>query len=276
VLTSASDLLVRLETGDRVTLLDVRWRLGGPPGIESYREGHVPGAVFVDLDRDLAAPAGVGGRHPLPSPDDFGAAMRRAGVHQDLPVVCYDDRDGTSAARCWWLLTYFGHSSVSVLDGGLAAWIELGPPLQSEVPAPAPGDFEPSPGHLGLIDADGAAALARRGVLLDARAAARYAGEVEPVDPVAGHVPGALSAPTTENVDADGRFMETPVLSARFARLGITPEVHVGAYCGSGVTAAHEVLALKLAGIDAALYAGSWSDWIADPARPVAQGGAPG
>jgi thiosulfate/3-mercaptopyruvate sulfurtransferase len=276
VLTSASDLLHRLETGGRVTLLDVRWHLGGPPGLTSYTQGHIPGAVFVDLDHDLAALPGPGGRHPLPSPGDFRAAMRRAGVHQGVPVVCYDDRDGTSAARCWWLLTYFGHPSVSLLDGGLAAWIELGSPLQSEIPSPEPGDFEPSPGHLSLLDADAATALARSGVLLDARAPARYAGEVEPVDPVAGHVPGAVSAPTTGNVDADGRFLEPSVLSARFASLGITPGVQVGAYCGSGVTAAHEVLALKLVGIDAALYAGSWSEWITDPSRPVAQGGAPG
>lgn len=276
VLTSASDLLVRLETGARVTLLDVRWRFGGPPGLDSYRKGHIPGAVFVDLDLDLAAPAGAGGRHPLPAGGDFKAAMRRAGVHQDVPVVCYDEKDGTSAARCWWLLTYFGHPSVSLLDGGLAAWVELGPPLQSEVPSPEPGDFEPRAGHLPLIDAGGAAALARSGVLLDARAGGRYAGEVEPVDPVAGHVPGAISAPTTENVDGDGRFLEPPDLSARFASFGITPESKVGVYCGSGVTAAHEVLALKLAGIDAALYAGSWSDWITDASRPVAQGGDPG
>ena len=258
------------------TLLDVRWRLGGPPGIDLYRAGHIPGAVFTDLDRDLAAPPGPGGRHPMPATADFEAAMRRAGVRDSQPVVVYDDADSTAAARAWWLLRYFGHRQVRVLDGGFAAWTAAGHPVETGLPASAPaaGDFTASPGHLALLDADGAAALARTGVLLDARAGARYRGETEPVDPVAGHIPGAVSAPTAENVHKDGTFLPPADLARRFAALGVGADGDpaVGAYCGSGVTAAHEVLALTLAGIPAALYTGSWSEWITDPSRPVATG----
>ena len=258
------------------TLLDVRWRLGGPPGIDLYRAGHIPGAVFTDLDRDLAAPPGPGGRHPMPATADFEAAMRRAGVRDSQPVVVYDDADSTAAARAWWLLRYFGHRQVRVLDGGFAAWTAAGHPVETGLPASAPaaGDFTASPGHLPLLDADGAAALARTGVLLDARAGARYRGETEPVDPVAGHIPGAVSAPTAENVRKDGTFLSPADLARRFAALGVGADGDpaVGAYCGSGVTAAHEVLALTLAGIPAALYTGSWSEWITDPSRPIATG----
>jgi len=258
------------------TLLDVRWRLGGPPGIDLYKAGHIPGAVFTDLDRDLAAPPGPGGRHPMPATADFEAAMRRAGVRDNQPVVVYDDADSTAAARAWWLLRYFGHRQVRVLDGGFAAWTAAGHQVEAGLPAfaPAAGDFTASPGHLPLLDADGAAALARTGVLLDARAGARYRGETEAVDPVAGHIPGAVSAPTAENVRKDGTFLPPADLARRFAALGVAADGDpaVGAYCGSGVTAAHEVLALTLAGIPAALYTGSWSEWITDPSRPIATG----
>jgi len=265
-------------------LLDVRWRLGGPPGRELYLAGHIPGAVFTDLDRDLAAPPGPGGRHPVPAAADFQAAMRRAGVRGDRLVVVYDDADSTAAARAWWLLRYFGHRSVRVLDGGYLAWTAAGHPVETGQPpvGPEPGDFTASPGHLELLDAAGAAALARAGLLLDARAGERYRGETEPVDPVAGHIPGAVSAPTAANVNHDGTFLRPAELAKRFAELGAGAgladggETAVGAYCGSGVTAAHEVLALALAGIPAALYAGSWSEWITDPARPVATGQDPG
>jgi thiosulfate/3-mercaptopyruvate sulfurtransferase len=273
--------------GDPPVLLDVRWRLGGPPGIDSYRAGHLPGAVFVDLDADLAAPPGAGGRHPLPAAGAFQAAMRRAGVRAGHPVVAYDDGDSTIAARAWWTLRYFGHSRVQVLDGGFRAWAAAGQPVTADEPAVPPGDFTAVPGQLPLLDASGAAALARSGVLLDARAGERYRGETEPVDPVAGHIPGALSAPTLANVGGDGRFLAPDELRRRFAALGAAAlgaaagrpgdgSVAVGAYCGSGVTAAHEVLALELAGVPAALYVGSWSGWIADPVRPVATGPDPG
>ncbi|MGM1075516.1 sulfurtransferase [Streptomyces sp. H28] len=274
---SASELASALDGGRPPVLLDVRWQLstaaaaGEPPfdGRAAYADGHLPGAVFVDLDRELAAAPGRRGRHPLPDLAEFGAAMRRAGVSGDRPVVVYDGGLGWGAARAWWLLRWTGHPDVRVLDGGLPSWDG---PLETSVPRPAPGDFEPVPAAAGLLDADGAAELARAGVLLDARAGERYRGEVEPVDPVAGHIPGAVSAPTTRNVGPDGRFLPAEELGARFEELGVTQEVPVGVYCGSGVSGAHEVLALAVAGIPAALYVGSWSEWSSDPRRPVAVG----
>ena len=272
VTTAESAQLAALRS---LTLLDVRWRLGGPPGRELYAAGHIPGAAFVDLDRDLAAPPGEGGRHPMPATADFEAAMRRAGVSNDRPVVVYDDADSTAAARAWWLLRYFGHQSVRVLDGGFRAWTAAGYPGESPVYHGAIGDFTARPGQLGLLDADAAAVAARTGLLLDARAGERYRGEAEHVDPVAGHIPGAVSAPTSENVNPDGTFRSSADLAARFQALGATADREVAAYCGSGVTAAHEVLALALAGIPAALYVGSWSNWITDPNRPIATGPTP-
>jgi thiosulfate/3-mercaptopyruvate sulfurtransferase len=283
-LVDARSLAAELAGGAPPVLLDVRWRFGGPPGIESYRAGHLPGAVYVDLDTDLAAPPGPGGRHPLPPAGDFTAAMRRAGVRAGGPVVAYDDAQATIAARVWWMLRYFGHDRVRVLDGGLAAWADAGLPVTTDEPGVAAGDFTAVAGHLPVLDAAGAAALARSGVLLDARAGERYRGETEPIDPVAGHIPGAVSAPTAGNLGPDGRFLPPADLRRRFAGLGLaaggpdegTAAPAVGAYCGSGVTAAHEVLALALAGLPAALYVGSWSGWTADPARPVATGPDPG
>ncbi|WNI28768.1 sulfurtransferase [Streptomyces sp. ITFR-6] len=254
-------------------LLDVRWQLGGPPGRPDYEAGHIPGAVYVDLDSELAGPAGDGGRHPLPDPAEFGAVMRRAGVGRDSSVIVYDGGQGWAAARAWWLLRWTGHRDVRVLDGGLAAWTGE---LSKETPVPAEGDFVPEPGALPLLDADGAAALARSGLLLDARAAERYRGDVEPIDRVGGHIPGAVSAPTVENVGSDGRFLPAEALAARFTGLGADGDaVDVGVYCGSGVSGAHEVLALEVAGFTAALYAGSWSQWSADETRPVATGPEP-
>jgi thiosulfate/3-mercaptopyruvate sulfurtransferase len=273
LLVSPAALAEELASEPGPVLLDVRWRLGGPPGIDSYRAGHPPGAVFVDLDRDLAAPPGLGGRHPLPDPAVFQQAMRAAGVSQDRPVVVYDDRDATAAARGWWLLCYYGHGDVRVLDGGYQAWRAAGLPVSQADPAGPPGDFTARPGGMPVLDAAGAESMARTGLLLDARAGERYRGEREPVDPVPGHIPGAVSAPTADNVNPDGTFRSAAELAARFADLGADSPGHaVGAYCGSGVTAAHEVLALALAGLPAALYVGSWSDWITDPARPVATG----
>ena len=278
-------------------LLDVRWWPGrrpgpdGPPGIAAYRAGHLPGAVFVDLDRDLAGAPGPGGRHPLPEAAAFQLAMRKAGVSDGREVVVYDEADATAAARGWWLLRYFGHARVRVADGGYRAWAAAGQPVATgEEATPPPGHFTVRPGGMPLLDADGAADLARRGVLLDARAGERYRGDTEPFDPVAGHIPGAVSAPTTANVLGDGRFLAAPALRARFGALGVAARepahgqdgaaggaaTGVGAYCGSGVTAAHEVLALAVAGLPAALYVGSWSHWVTDPARPVATGPGPG
>ncbi|MFJ3234489.1 sulfurtransferase [Streptomyces sp. NPDC086787] len=277
---TATRLAHDLTEGDPPTLLDVRWQLSlakaaGAPAFDGraeYAAGHIPGAVFVDMDEELAAVPGKNGRHPLPDLAEFGAAMRRAGVSPGRPVVVYDGGQGWAAARAWWMLRWTGHPDVRVLDGGLPAWEGE---LSTDVTTPAEGDFVPEPGAGGLLDADAAAALARSGVLLDARAGERYRGEVEPVDRVGGHIPGAVSAPTTENVGADGRFLPAGELRARFKSLGAVEDAEVGVYCGSGVSGAHEVLALAVAGIPAALYVGSWSEWSADPSRPVAVGPEP-
>lgn len=272
-LVGVDELAAALASDRPPLLLDVRWRLGGPPGVEAYRAGHLPGAVYADLDRDLAGPAGAGGRHPLPSPADAQAALRRLGVSGHRPVVAYDDVAGTVAARVWWLLRYLGHDDVRLLDGGYAAWTAARRPVeQGDGVAPMPGDFVVRPGGMPVLDAAAAAALAGSGVLLDVRTAERYRGEVEPIDPVAGHVPGAVSAPAA-GVTGDGdRFRPPAVLRERFGALGVVDGTEVGVYCGSGVTAAQTVLALELAGVPAALYVGSWSEWVSDPSRPVATG----
>ncbi|HWD03870.1 MAG TPA: sulfurtransferase [Amycolatopsis sp.] len=266
--------LAALPDAERPVVLDVRWRLAGPPGADSYREAHLPGAVFVDLDTALAAPPGEGGRHPLPAPADLQRELRKAGVRAARGVVVYDDADGSVAARAWWLLRWAGHHDVAVLDGGYAAWLAEGHEVTAVVPRPEPGDFEVRPGGMPVLTADEAAARARDGVLLDARAHVRYTGETEPVDPRAGHIPGAISAPSSDHVGADGRWRRPADLAARFAGLGLTGDTPVGAYCGSGVTASSVVLALEVAGhpVPAALYAGSWSHWSRDPDRPAATG----
>ncbi|MEU6234927.1 sulfurtransferase [Kitasatospora sp. NPDC047058] len=277
-LVSVAGLQEALGSARPPVLLDVRWQLGGPPGIEDYTAGHLPGAHFVALDADLAAPAGPpgqGGRHPLPDVEDFGAALRRFGVSADRPVVVYDGATSLAAARAWWLLRWAGHRDVRVLDGGFAAWQAAGLPVTAEVPVPEEGDFKPVPGQLPTVDGDGAAAWARSGLLLDARAGERYRGETEPIDPRAGHIPGAVSAPTTGNVGPDGRFLPAPELAERFRALG-AGEQPTAVYCGSGVTAAHQILALAVAGVPATLYPGSWSEWSSDESRPVAVTDQPG
>ncbi|MET8349308.1 MULTISPECIES: sulfurtransferase [unclassified Micromonospora] len=278
-LVEVERLAAELDRADPPTLLDVRWRLAGPPGRDDYLAGHLPGAVFVDLDTALCGPPGAGGRHPLPDPAALQAALRAAGVRAGHPVVVYDGGDGLAAARAWWMLRWAGHRPVRVLHGGYPAWVAAGRPVSTAKPTPAPGDVEVRPGDLPVLDAGQAAALAAAddAVLLDVRAAPRYRGEVEPIDPVAGHVPGAANLPAGEYVDPDGRFPAADVLRERFAAAGVTGARSVGAYCGSGVTAAQAVLALHLAGRpDAALYVGSWSNWVADPTRPVASGPTPG
>lgn len=255
------------------TVLDVRWGPQGPPPAQRYLDGHLPGAVRADLDADLAAPPGPHGRHPLPDREAFLAAARRLGVDRDRPVVVYDQRDATISARLWWMLRDYGHPSVRVLDGGYEAWVRAGAPVETGPGTPvAPGGFAGVPGAMPLLTVDEVPDAAAKGFLLDSRLPERFRGEVEPLDPVAGHIPGALSAPTFDNSAPDGRFRSPEELRRRFTGLGLTPDRPVAAYCGSGVTAAHQVLALRLAGFDAALYAGSWSEWIADPARPVAVG----
>lgn len=247
------------------TVLDVRWRLGGAAP-EEYLSGHVPGAAFVDLDADLAGPPGDGGRHPLPMPQAFGEAMRRAGVRADRPVVVYDDWAGGAACRAWWLLRYHGHPRVALLNGGWAAWLAEGGEVELGTPEVTPGDFTAVPGAMPVVSAD---ELGSVGVLIDARAPERFRGEVEPIDPVPGHIPGAVNVPIQWNVDNHGHLKGTPELAAVYSRVGAVPGADVAAYCGSGVNAAHTVLALEMVGVSAALYPGSWSEWIRDPERPV-------
>lgn len=266
-LVSVDELARRLA---EVTVLDVRYRLGGPSGPDVHAAGHVPGARFVDLDTALADPPGAGGRHPLPDPARFAEAMREAGVASGRPVVVYDDWEGRAAARLWWLLGHHGHDDVRVLDGGWRAWQDAGHPVETgTVAAPARGDFTASPGRRRVVGPDEVPAV---GVLVDARAPERYRGDVEPVDPVAGHVPGAVNVPTTDNVGPDGRFLSASTLRAVYARVGAVPGADVAVYCGSGVTACHDLLALEVAGVEAALYPGSWSGWVTDPERPVERG----
>jgi thiosulfate/3-mercaptopyruvate sulfurtransferase len=255
-------------------LADVTWNLAGPPGKDAYDAGHLPGAYFVDLDTELAGPPGPG-RHPLPDATTVTATFARLGITAaDTPVVVYDAANSTAAARAWWTFRYFGLTNVQVLNGGLAAWKTAGGETTTEAPTRdnVSGGFVATPGHLPVLDAEGAAAVAAKGVLLDARAPERFAGEVEPMDPVAGHIPGAVNAPTTANVDDTGHFLPAADLRTRFTNLGATPDTEVAVYCGSGVTAAHEALALESAGIPATVYIGSWSEWITDPTRPVATG----
>jgi thiosulfate/3-mercaptopyruvate sulfurtransferase len=273
-LISVEALRQLLDTAGDLVLLDVRWRLGAEDPRGEYGAGHLPGARYVDMESELSGPPNEQmGRHPLPSASEVQLAATRWGVAPNSLVVVYDDSAGLSAARAWWLLRWIGHERVHLLDGGLGAWRAAGGPLTEAEPPPPIG----GPGLLGgrstmpTVDTadicDG-----RVDVLLDARAAERFRGEHEPIDRVAGHIPGATSAPTTDNLDPGGCFLDADALRDRFDRLGVTPGRQVAVYCGSGVTAAHEVLALEIAGIRAALFPASWSGWIAEPTRPVAVG----
>jgi thiosulfate/3-mercaptopyruvate sulfurtransferase len=279
-LISAEELRDLLDDGDAPLLLDVRWTLAGPDH-QSYLDGHIPGAVFCDLDADVAAPPGEGGRHPLPSEEDMTAAMRRLGVAPGRDVVVYDGGNALAAARTWWTLRWAGHGQVRVLDGGLPAWLSAGGTLESgEVQAvPAP-DAEAHVGAMPtvsveeLADTSGAGdAGGARGdqVVVDLRAIERFRGDEEPVDPVPGHIPGALSCPASSLLDEDGRYLTGDRLRAVLAP--VLTQGRIVSYCGSGVQATQLVLALGELGVDAALYAGSWSEWIRDPNRPVATGG---
>ncbi len=275
VLIGVDELAARL---GEVTLLDVRWTLADPEGGRpAYLAGHIPGAVFVDLHHELADPSqpATEGRHPLPSVEALQASARAWGVRTGRPVVVYDDSSGMAAARAWWLLRHAGVRDVRVLDGALAAWTRTGHPLEEGSVDPEPGDVVLAYGALPVLTADDAAAFPRVGTLLDARAAERYRGDTEPIDPRAGHIPGAVSAPTTGNVDADGGFLEPGSIRARFEELGVDLSAPVAVYCGSGVTAAHTLLALAAAGVPGALYPGSWSQWSNLPDRPVATGDRP-
>lgn len=265
-----------LESAKPVTLLDVRWALGRSDGREAYQAGHIPGAVYVDLETELAGPASPAeGRHPLPSLESLQDSARSWGVRAGVPVIVYDAVGGQSAARAWWLLRWAGLDDVRILDGGIDAWTARGGELERGDVVVPESQITLSAGHLPVLDADAAAELAAQGLLLDARAGERFRGEVEPVDPQAGHVPGARSAPTAQTLGPDGRLRPARELVSYFAEAGVHPvrtDAPVGVYCGSGVTASHEVAVLASLGIDAALYPGSWSQWSNDPHRPVATG----
>ncbi|MCV7040213.1 sulfurtransferase [Mycolicibacterium moriokaense] len=263
VLISATELEHQCDEGRPPTILDVRWELTQPDGRAAYESGHIPGAVYVSLEDELSDHTVTGrGRHPLPSGRDLEAAARRWGVRRGVPVVVYDDWNRAASARAWWVLTAAGIPGVRILDGGLAAW--RGPIETGSVTA-QPGDITVEyddlyAGALPTLTAD--QVTAGDVTLLDARAPERFRGDVEPIDPVAGHIPGARNVPSTNLLDADGRFVaEVPEVT------GV-----VGAYCGSGVTASVVVAALATAGIDAALYPGSWSEWCSDSTRPVERG----
>jgi thiosulfate/3-mercaptopyruvate sulfurtransferase len=281
-LIDVSTLARRLADADPPTVIDVRWRLGGTPGREAYQDGHIPGAAFLDLDTELCGVPGTSGRHPLPDADALQTALRRVGVRTGHPVVAYDAGESQAAARLWWTLRWAGHPEVSVLDGGFGAWAAAGRPIEPGAAVPKPGTLVVRPGQLPVLDADAAAHLARDGVLIDARVEPRYRGETEPVDPVAGHIPGAVNLPAAELVGGDGRLLPAAALREAFAAVGVRAGAPVGAYCGSGVTAALTMLALAEAGIDdgagdqlASLYVGSWSNWVADLDRPVVTGEQP-
>jgi thiosulfate/3-mercaptopyruvate sulfurtransferase len=272
-LIGVEELAEALRAGGDLVLLDVRWQVGGPALYQDYLAGHIPQARWCDLDTDLADPPGVGGRHPLPDPGRLQQAVRRWGIGANSEVVAYDGNTGMAAARAWWVLRWAGLSRVRVLDGGLTAWLAAGQPVQASVPEVAPGDAVIRPGSLPALTAEDARRLAERGRLVDVRAPERFRGEQEPIDPVAGHIPGALNLPATGNVDSAGRFLTADTLRDRFVELTNDGRYDpVGVYCGSGVNAAHTVLAMHEAGVPAVLYPGSWSEWITDPSRPVATG----
>ena len=276
-LISAEQLADHIDmTGWRI--FDCRCSANDPSvGFALYRDGHLPGARYADLDRVLSAPRGpYTGRHPLPDPGRLIAWLSSQGVGEHTQIVVYDDIGGGFAARLWWLARWLGHSAVAVLDGGIQAWFDAGNKLESgEMPPVAAAKFNPREPLCGVAEVHEVARIAsgqRFGRLVDARSRGRYLGEHEPIDPVAGRIPGAVNRPFTENLAAGGKFLNPRQLRARFASLAREPRAVIH-YCGSGVTACHNILAMEHAGLTGSrLYPGSWSEWIRDPERPVARG----
>lgn len=283
LLIEPADLAESLHHGDPDTpllVLDVRWKLGQDRAANEaeYLAGHIPGAVFLDLDTALSGSVregGAGGRHPMPTLAEATRAFREAGITDDHEIVVYDAADSVAAARAWWLLNYFGKDEVRVLNGGYAGWVRGGHETTTDPPDVATGDIVLTPGGRRLLDADGVEHYLDRHQVVDARMPERFRGEQEPVDPVAGHIPGAINIPALRNVDADGRFLPADDLELRFTALGIQGDKRTAVYCGSGVQACHMALAMEIAEVghyDPAVYIGSWSDWITDPDRPVETG----
>jgi thiosulfate/3-mercaptopyruvate sulfurtransferase len=258
--------------------VDCRWQLTDPSfGPRVYAEGHIPGAVYANLDRDLSELGRPGlGRHPLPQPEAFASALGRFGITPETDVIAYDGDNGAYGARLWWLLRMSGHERVAVLDGGLAAWRAAGLPVSTEVPERTPTRYALSfaPGFVETADSVWSMLQRDAGLLVDARGPTRFRGEEEPIDRVAGHVPGARNRPFASNTRADGTFKPPEALRREFETLlGGGPPGEVVHMCGSGVTACHNLLAMEHAGLGGSrVYAGSWSGWISDPARPVATG----
>jgi thiosulfate/3-mercaptopyruvate sulfurtransferase len=279
-LISAGNLAERLSNAPgSVLVFDCGFDLANPDaGEQAYAAGHIPGAHYLHLDRDLSGPkTGKNGRHPLPARDTLVATFAKHGLKQNQQVVAYDGQGGGYAARLWWLLRWLGHDSVAVLDGGLQAWQAAGQKLDTATPAaPAQGDFKAAAPLAVTVDARHVLANINGGeqVVVDARSPDRYRGENETIDPVAGHIPGALNRFFKDNLTADGRFKSAHTLRDEFtAVIGQKQPEHVVLQCGSGVTACHNALAMEVAGLHgAALYAGSWSEWCADPSRPVTTG----
>ena len=276
-LMSATQLRALFDAGDAPLLIDTRFDLADTAaGERAWREGHLPGAFYLHLDRDLSGPkTGRNGRHPLPERSDFAQTLGRIGVTPERQVVVLDAQGGMYAARAWWMLLWMGHAQVAVLDGGLAAWAEAGGSLATELPAASSAPPYPTrPALVATLDADALQAQLGRVHLIDARAGERFRGEVEPLDTQAGHIPGARNRFFKDNLGADGRFKSIEQLRAEFdALLGPQSAADTVHQCGSGVTACHNLLAMAHAGLPGSLlYAGSWSEWSADAARPVARG----
>ncbi len=259
-------------------IADVRWALSGPSGRQRYAAGHLPHATFLDAERELSSPGEGPGRHPIPTADRLSDILGDHRIGDDHVVVAYDDAGGSIAARLWWLFRHYGHDGAcAVLDGGIQAWTDAGQALSTDAPTHATATWTPREPQADVVGADDVLHLLEGDttLLLDARATERYRGETEPIDPRAGHIPGALSAPFTGNLGTDGRFLPPQALRDRYAAFGATSHPVI-AYCGSGLSAAHDLLALELAGFDGArLYEGSWSDWSSDPSRPAATGTTP-
>ena len=276
VLITVTELAAVIEAGEPVSILDVRWRVDAPDGRPAYLQGHLPGAVYVSLDDDLSDHTIAGrGRHPLPSGRDLEATARRWGVRQDSLVVVYDDWNRAGSSRAWWVLTAAGLTNVRILDGGLAAWQSAGHAIENGPVEPQPGNVvvpqdDLYAGSRPTLTADQAGAGSM--TLLDARAPERFRGDVEPLDPVAGHIPGAKNVPSTAVLANDGTFLGDLALGQLLSDRGIDPDGPVGAYCGSGVTASVVVAGLAAMGRSAAMFPGSWSEWSSDPNRPVARG----